>query len=70
MGNGTVVWFSREKNYGFIRPDKGGKDMFVHISAVESAGLTTLATDEKVSYDTEIRDNGRMAAVRLIIVRA
>ena len=48
---GTVKWFNATKGYGFIQPDNGGADVFVHISAVEKAGLRTLNENEKVSYD-------------------
>jgi cold shock protein len=63
MPNGTVKWFNTTKGYGFIAPDDGGKDVFVHISAVERSGLTGLADDQKVSYDLEEgRDGREMAA--------
>ncbi len=51
MDTGTVKWFNETKGYGFIQPDDGGKDVFVHISAVERAGLRTLAEGQKVSYE-------------------
>jgi cold shock protein len=51
VANGTVKWFNPTKGYGFIQPDSGGKDVFVHISAVEKAGYTTLAEGAKVSFD-------------------
>ncbi|MBR0959011.1 cold-shock protein [Bradyrhizobium japonicum] len=51
MANGFVVWFNRFKGYGFIRPDGGGKDVFVHMSAVEAAGLSTLIEGQRVSYE-------------------
>ena len=50
MANGTVKWFNSAKGYGFIAPDDGGNDVFVHISAVEAAGLRSLNDDQKVSY--------------------
>ena len=50
---GTVKWFNATKGYGFIQPDNGGADVFVHISAVEKAGLRTLNENEKVSYDLD-----------------
>jgi CspA family cold shock protein len=62
MPNGTVKWFNTTKGYGFIAPDDGGKDVFVHISAVERSGLTGLADDQKVSYDLEEGRDGREMA--------
>ena len=63
MASGTVKWFNTTKGYGFIAPDEGGKDVFVHISAVERSGLTGLADNQKVSYDLqEGRDGRQMAA--------
>lgn len=53
MATGTVKWFNPTKGYGFIQPDDGGKDVFVHISAVEAAGLRGLDENQKVSYDLE-----------------
>ena len=62
MPTGTVKWFNTTKGYGFIAPDEGGKDVFVHISAVERAGLTGLADNQKVSYELiEGRDGRQMA---------
>lgn len=62
MPTGTVKWFNTTKGYGFIAPDDGGKDIFVHISAVERSGLTGLADDQKVSFDlAEGRDGRQMA---------
>ncbi len=62
MANGTVKWFNPTKGFGFIQPDDGGKDVFVHISAVEAAGLTGLADDQKISYEMEEDRSGRMSA--------
>jgi cold shock protein len=62
MPNGTVKWFNTTKGYGFIAPDDGGKDVFVHVSAVEKSGLTGLADDQKVSYDLEEGRDGREMA--------
>jgi CspA family cold shock protein len=66
MANGTVKWFNGTKGYGFIAPDNGGADVFVHISAVERAGLSGLNDGQKVSYDEE-RDpkKGKSSAVNL-----
>ncbi|WP_333794972.1 cold-shock protein [Hyphomicrobium sp.] len=65
MANGTVKWFNGQKGYGFIQPEEGGADVFVHISAVERAGLQTLREGQKVSYETERGRNGKIAAVNL-----
>lgn len=62
MAKGTVKWFNPTKGFGFIQPDEGGKDVFVHISAVEAAGLTGLADDQKISYEMEEDRSGRMSA--------
>ena len=65
MANGTVKWFNGQKGYGFIQPDEGGNDVFVHISAVERAGLSTLREGQKVGYETETGRNGKVAPVNL-----
>lgn len=65
MANGTVKWFNATKGFGFIAPETGGKDVFVHISAVERSGLTGLADDQKVTYDVEAGRDGRESAVNL-----
>lgn len=62
MPTGTVKWFNTTKGFGFIAPDDGGKDVFVHISAVERAGLTGLNDDQKVSYDLQTGRDGRASA--------
>lgn len=62
MPNGTVKWFNTTKGYGFIAPDDGGNDVFVHISAIEKSGLTGLADNQKVSYDLEEGRDGRQMA--------
>ena len=64
MAKGTVKWFNATKGYGFIQPDGGGKDVFVHISAVEKAGFSSLAEGAKVSYD-EIANKGKTSAENL-----
>jgi cold shock protein len=65
MPVGTVKFFNNVKGYGFIAPDGGGGDAFVHISAVEQAGMTTLDTDQRVTYDLEEDRRGRSSAVNL-----
>ena len=66
MAMGTVKWFNSTKGYGFIQPDDGGKDVFVHISAVERAGLSTLAEGAKVSFDLVAdRRSGKSSAGNL-----
>jgi cold shock protein len=62
MPTGTVKWFNTTKGYGFIAPDDGGKDIFVHISAVERAGLTGLADNQKVSFELIEGRDGRQSA--------
>ena len=66
MATGTVKWFNATKGYGFIQPDNGGKDVFVHISAVERSGLSNMNDGQKISYDVEAdRKTGKEAAVNL-----
>ena len=66
MATGTVKWFNETKGYGFIQPDQGGKDVFVHISAVERSGMRGLAEGQKVSYDVEAdRRTGKESATNL-----
>ena len=64
MSSGTVKWFNGQKGYGFIQPDDGSKDVFVHISAVERAGLTGLNEGQKVSYEVAM-ERGKAAATNL-----
>lgn len=66
MSTGTVKWFNEQKGYGFIQPDDGGKDVFVHISAVQRSGLQGLQDGQKVSYELQAdARTGKMAAVNL-----
>jgi cold shock protein len=64
MAIGAVKWFNTQKGYGFIEPEGGGKDVFVHISAVERAGMGSLAEGQKVSYDVTV-DRGKATAANL-----
>ena len=65
MATGTVKWFNSTKGFGFIQPDSGGADVFVHISAVEQAGLGNLNEGQKLSFDLEQGRQGKTAAVNL-----
>ena len=67
MATGTIKWFNAVKGYGFIRPEDGSKDVFVHISAVERAGLSTLNEGQKVSFELTAGRNGKMAAEHLTL---
>jgi CspA family cold shock protein len=64
MSNGTVKWFNTTKGYGFIQPEDGGTDVFVHVSAVERAGLRGLNEGQRVSYELQ-KERGKTAAVNL-----
>ncbi|MDE2336176.1 MAG: cold-shock protein [Alphaproteobacteria bacterium] len=64
MAQGTVKWFNAQKGYGFIQPEAGGPDVFVHISAVERAGLRSLNEGQKISYDI-VSERGRNSAANL-----
>ena len=65
MATGTVKWFNATKGFGFISPDGSSKDVFVHISAVEQAGLTGLADDQKVTFDIESGRDNRESATNI-----
>jgi CspA family cold shock protein len=64
MSNGTVKWFNTTKGYGFIQPEEGGPDVFVHISAVEKAGMRSLNEGQRVSYELQT-ERGKTAAANL-----
>jgi CspA family cold shock protein len=68
MATGTVKWFNSEKGYGFIQPDNGGSDVFVHITAVQRAGLDGLADGQKLSFELETGRNGKTSAVDLSLL--
>ena len=67
MLTGKVKWFNPQKGYGFISPDDGKKDIFVHISAIEKSGINSLNENDKVSYD-EARNNGKVSAANIKIL--
>jgi CspA family cold shock protein len=69
MANGTVKWFNPTKGFGFIQPDQGGADAFVHISALERAGLTTLNEGARVSYEL-VTEKGKTSAVNIKLANA
>lgn len=68
MPTGTVKWFNTTKGFGFIAPDSGGSDVFVHISAVERAGLTGLADNQKIEYELREGRDGRSSAAELSLL--
>ncbi len=68
MASGTVKWFNATKGFGFIQPSNGGQDVFVHISAVERAGLSSLNDGQKLEYQIESDRNGRSSAGSLVLV--
>jgi CspA family cold shock protein len=68
MAIGTVKWFNAQKGFGFIQPESGGKDVFVHISAVERAGIGGLNEGQKVSFDLEQGQQGKTSAANLKLV--
>ena len=65
MQTGTVKWFNAQKGFGFIQPESGGPDVFVHISAVQRAGMAGLEEGDRVAFDIEVDDRGKFAAVNL-----
>jgi CspA family cold shock protein len=65
MASGTVKWFNAQKGYGFIQPDDGSKDVFVHISAVERSGMGNLREGQKLTYELERGQQGKTSAVNL-----
>jgi cold shock protein len=65
MAIGTVKWFNSQKGFGFIQPDDGSKDVFVHVSAVERAGMSNLAEGQKLTFDLEQGQNGKTSAVNI-----
>ncbi|WP_208353956.1 cold-shock protein [Pseudaestuariivita rosea] len=67
MANGTVKWFNATKGFGFIAPETGGKDVFLHISALERSGMTTLNDDQKVTFDIEAGRDGRESATNIAL---
>ena len=67
MANGTVKWFNATKGFGFIEPEGGSKDVFVHISAVERSGLTGLKDGQKVTFDVQAGRDGRESAENLVL---
>jgi CspA family cold shock protein len=69
MATGTVKWFNSTKGYGFIQPDAGGKDVFLHVSALERAGLNAIADGQKVNYELESGRDGRLSASAITLVR-
>jgi CspA family cold shock protein len=69
MANGTVKWFNPTKGYGFIQPEDGGADIFVHISAVERAGLSSLNEGQRIGYELE-SNKGKTSAVNLKLLAA
>jgi CspA family cold shock protein len=69
MATGTVKWYNSTKGYGFVQPDDGGKDVFLHVSALERAGLTGLADGQKITYEPESGRDGRTSAGSIALVR-
>ena len=65
MPNGKVKWFNPVKGYGFLEPEAGGKDVFVHVTAVRAAGLETLKDDQAVTFEIETAEDGRQSATNI-----
>lgn len=65
MATGTVKWFNAQKGFGFIQPSDGSQDVFVHVSAVERAGLSSLSEGQRITFDVERGQKGKFAAVNL-----
>lgn len=70
MQIGTVKWFNSAKGYGFITPDNGGVDCFVHVTAIQESGLKQLIEDQRVEYDMQEGRNGRMVACGITVLMA
>ncbi len=68
MATGTVKWFNPAKHYGFIQPEDGSSDVFVHVTAVEAAGLTTLREGQRVEYELETDEKGKVSATGLNVL--
>ncbi|HVL21097.1 MAG TPA: cold-shock protein [Amaricoccus sp.] len=69
MATGTVKWFNATKGYGFVQPDAGGKDVFLHVSALERAGLSSIADGQKINYELESGRDGRTSAGSITLIR-
>jgi CspA family cold shock protein len=69
MATGTVKWFNATKGYGFVQPDGGGKDIFLHVSALERAGLNSIAEGQKINYELESGRDGRTSAGAITLIR-